>query len=63
MATTISDLINLAVIGIYNDLENDKNAQYFLVGSIFYQAVYTFLKYEVIVVYWGFFEDAVLDGW
>ena len=36
MASTVEDLTRLAIIGIYNDLENDKPSQYFLVGSLIY---------------------------
>ena len=59
MASTAEDLTRLAIIGIYNDLENDKPSQYFLVGSLIYLFAYVFLKYEIAVVYWGFFAEAI----
>ena len=62
-SNTIEDLTRIAVIGIYNDLENDKSAQYFLVGILIYFFGYMTLKYEIGVVYWGFVADAIDNDW
>ena len=33
-----------------------------MVGALIYAVAYATVKYEILVVYWGFFEDAIFDG-
>ena len=60
---TVDDLVKTAIIGIFSDLENHPEQQYFLIGIGIYFLSYITLKYEIGVVWWGFLDDAIHNDW